>query len=478
MEDNRTPAELSKALERLQWRDDQGHTRHNRDGGKPDPSPPPPVVKSALEAFSSLEEDKPAGVDFLQRDAGDPATAKVKEIVSAINREIGPAVDKRIQGIVLKALKAVDGRLDSLTDEQKTYVEDRVKAALEETLPKFAGTRQPSDAWKGWSPIEHAERLMMLRSGSLDRAEHHQVKNFVGRGGREIELPRMNPAFLVRATSDAQDVDGAMIQGLDPWVSLTTGNPFREHCFLITLSAGVANLPTITPIRFIRENTIDAAARSTSGGVLGDGQIVLDNYTAETWVSNAALNDVPMLRDIIEFECLQQWGFTEGAAVFAALKAGVTAGGGRTYQKVNTGVANALPTSENVWGKVVDIIETIKTPYRMRSRFHISRSVEALLHRASAPEGWYAFNPALGLMTIAGYPVHVNDHCEDGNAAGEVSAVFGDFMRGVICASGNPLIIAEEYEQTRPGAMTYFSNGRTVGAARDPEALTGLFVAA
>ena len=60
----------------------------------------------------------------------------------------------------------------------------------------------------------------------------------------------------------------------------------------------------------------------------------------------------------------------------------------------------------------------------------------------------------------------------------EVSALFGNFRRALILAEGNPLILAEEYAQTRPGQMTYFSEGRCKGATRDTAAMAGLSTAA
>ena len=126
----------------------------------------------------------------------------------------------------------------------------------------------------------------------------------------------------------------------------------------------------------------------------------------------------------------------------------------------------------------MDLIEATPAAYRMGAILSISRSVEGLLSQHQASSGGYAFNAALGVMTVHGYPVYVSDHLEMGGAGGQVSALFGNFRRGLILAESEMLIIGDTYEQTRPGAVTFFSEGRAKGSVRDFNAISGLITGA
>ena len=89
----------------------------------------------------------------------------------------------------------------------------------------------------------------------------------------------------------------------------------------------------------------------------------------------------------------------------------------------------------------------------------------------------YNFNPTMGLMTLWGFPVHVNDHCEDGGTANDVTCLFGNFRRGLGCGERVTLEV-KVYEQTLPGALTFFARTRFAPAVNDPRAIIGLRTAA
>ena len=77
-------------------------------------------------------------------------------------------------------------------------------------------------------------------------------------------------------------------------------------------------------------------------------------------------------------------------------------------------------------------------------------------------------------MTIAGYPAVVNDLFDDGTGDAEISAGFGNWRRGMLMAESDDLVIAEKYMETRPGACTFFSQGRVDAVVQDALGLNGL----
>ena len=68
------------------------------------------------------------------------------------------------------------------------------------------------------------------------------------------------------------------------------------------------------------------------------------------------------------------------------------------------------------------------------------------------------FDPTTGLTTLFGYPVRVSDALETA-AAGNLVGTFGNYGRGIALATAADMTIGR-YDQTRPGAMTYFGHAR------------------
>ena len=159
----------------------------------------------------------------------------------------------------------------------------------------------------------------------------------------------------------------------------------------------------------------------------------------------------------------------------AALKTSAASSAAGSIQTITTGVNDALPTATNIVGKLADLKAELGSPYRMGSRWQISRAVESLLHKAktAAAGDWY-FDPVNGIMKLLGYPVDINDHIDDGTGANEIAVYFGNFRRGLILAEHRMLTIANEYRETRPGACTFFSQGRTAGHVWDGAAVVAL----
>ena len=393
--------------------------------------------------------------NFRTKDEGSPEQQKRATEIEAMAKQINERIDERSKTAAETAVAAVradlEKRLDAmgngLTEAQKTEMIDQVAAEVAAQIAKGRDVHtKPSFDWK-------------------DRTDGKQGKACA------IEVPR------VKYHVDAEAVAGGRQEALDVWVTLATGNPMRDLVTVLQFAGGTATLPAMSSIGFTEESSVPTnwpRAGSANTGALSSATLTLKNYVAETYFSQAAIDDVPGLRESVQFEMMQQWGTTEGSVIVSAMKASVTSSDAKSFAQVKTGVDNALPAKGDVLGKVADLISALDPQYLMMAEFQIGTALHAALMKETAgTNGDYAFNPDRGVREIEGYPVRLNGHI-DKAAAGAVMGYFGDFRRGVILGEGQRLIIADEYGQTRPGAITFFSNGRCVSGVRDYKAVAGL----
>ena len=394
------------------------------------------------------KDDTGATPLFTPRSADDERVKELNQVADAVKASIADSVNKsleeRAKAITENILAGMNDKFENLDAEFRTEIADRVKAAIA-ALP-FGPRTVETVEWK----------------------ERTDGKN----GGIcSMKLPR------VKYHLDAEAVAGGRQDAIDAWTALVQGNPLRDLVMVVQLMGGTATLPNISAIAFANEANLPSGwprAGAATTGALANTDITLKNYVAETYVSNAAMQDVPGLREVIQFEMMQQWGNTQGAQLIAAAKASVRSSGTGTFAAVTSGVNDAVPTDATVLGKIIDMIAEVEAAYLMGASFQIGRKLHSsLLKATSGSGGEYAFEPALGIRTIEGYPVRLNDHA-DASGANTVFGYFGNWRRGMILGEHASLIIADEYYETRPGAVTFFGQGRTVGVVRDGKAVSGL----
>ena len=299
---------------------------------------------------------------------------------------------------------------------------------------------------------------------------------------KSIALPTMKQymgqvrhGHLVAKSNVAGNITGAPEGAIDVTAAMAAGNPFREDVMVMQMAEGVVKIPILPPQMFhisepgavVGGNPRRAAAELEASST--DLVAVLAEALAE--IGEPAMEDLPGIRGVIEYEYTQRYSTAQAARIFAKIKAG-------NFVKVKTGVAAGLPTKANIIAKVSEVIESVATPYRMGAVWHISRSVESLLNQANAgTNGDFAFNPSIGVRTLMGYPVRVNDNLEDGKAAARVSAVFGNFRQGIILGERRSLDLTDN-PYTKPGYRTFYGSGRFEAGEWHKEALAQLVTAA
>ena len=414
-----------------------------------------PLSKAELEARETeraeergwrvKDDSNPFADLFKKKEQDDPRVLEMNKLALNIKAELaeaaGKALEIKAKNIVDDVIQQMQGKFEQADEAMKEQIADRVKAALEALPERTRRTKtNPFDLeWKEKSP------------GSTDSYT-------------SIDLPR------TKYHIDASGIDGAPQDAMSAYFALTAGNPMREQITVMQVNAGTMHVPIVASIPFKAVNSIPttgAVAQVAGEGAISAQTATLTNYIANSWLSVPAVQDIPQLREAIAEEMLMGWGTIQGSNCFDAIHA--------KGQKVTTGGATALPAADKVTGKLTDMIGAIGPQYLLGASWQIGQALHSRIMAATLGSGaGYDFDPALGVRTIEGYPVRLNGHFQKGAAADDVSGVFGNLRRALVLVEHNSLIIADEYEQTRPGAITFHGNGRCQSVVRDATAYSRL----
>ena len=382
--------------------------------------------------------------------AVEAAAEKLKEALKS--QLAGTATKEELKALDAQFTKALEDKVLSLDDVQSI-----VKDAVAEHI-KSAGVRPTIDrTWK-----DHPEKA------------GHFLRTIVLPSDAQFKAQVQHGIF--KATLDqATDVAGAPVAGYETTYALAQGNPYRQDVTVIPMSAGTARLPVLNALTFTRtksSNVPDKTPQGNANTALAFRPLNADLVEALIQVGNPTMEDLPGIRSAVEGELMQRYATNQAIDITANIKSSANGSGGITA--VPTGAAAALPAATAAVDKAADMVAAVSAPYRMGAVWHISRAFEAVLNIArSSANGEYAFNPAMGVMTLLGYPVRVNDSLEDGGTASDISAVFGSFRNGIALGERATLDI-EDNPYTTPGHRTFYAMGRDGNVVWHPEALVAL----
>lgn len=142
-----------------------------------------------------------------------------------------------------------------------------------------------------------------------------------------------------------------------------------------------------------------------------------------------------------------------------------TADGARpvgTLQFLSTGVAGAFPAS-NPQDKLVDLVQSLRQPYRQGAVFVMNSSTAALVRKMKTTDGAFVWQPGLVAgqpATLLGYPVVEAEDMPD-VAAGSLSIAFGNFKAGYIITERAETSILRDPYSKKP--YVYFYATKRVG---------------
>lgn len=272
--------------------------------------------------------------------------------------------------------------------------------------------------------------------------------------------------ITIKAVNANDSVPGAVHTSVSPFATMNEANVFRGKATLFAVMGSIFALPQVGGISFNHEASIPG--NPSKGGTLVSSDVVLKKFVSENQFSISSLDDVVGLDSTIIGLMMSEAGSAEAKDGFAGIKAG-------GFGSVNTGIAAKLPASADFIGKLGDLVSKLDTAYLNKAEFIMSREAYAVL--ITSVNNGLNFDPSTGTQTLFGYPLTVSGYVDGGNTAGHQSVVFGDFSAGLIIGANAGLTIGR-FDQTKPGAITYYGEFRSTTSAWDTKALVVLKTAA
>lgn len=270
--------------------------------------------------------------------------------------------------------------------------------------------------------------------------------------------------------------DGRRHMPLAPFTEMFQQNLFRSFCTVMNVSGNSSvALPEVENTNWAVEGTLSTSR--TSSQDISSKNLFTQTWVKEDYVTTTSLEDTPMLDDMVVTNMMRRKYATEGADSIAKLKAAAAAASS-DIETIHTGVEDALPAVGDVYGKLLDLIGAITEAYSSNGVLMVSKALYVLLSKSTQTGGGLDFDPVMRIRTLDGYPLFVNDYLEtpvatNMNDASQLVAVFGDFSLGWVILDAVGASISR-YEQTRPGAITYFGRAKWVQGEWDGRALAVL----
>lgn len=338
---------------------------------------------------------------------------------------------------------------------------DLLKARVAEGL--IAGSRPALDGAKSAEATVFAEQY--LRRGIDGALEAKSLDNVSGSTGgfaipREIDekidhtLTAISP---IRAISTVVKVGSSNYRKLitvggapSGWVGLEAARPETAT-------------PTFTEI--VPASGELYANPAASQHMLDDAM-----FDVESWLANEVAT---------EFARAEGSAFVKGTGVnqplgFLSSPNATTPDATRpigTLQTIGTGAAGAFPAS-NPQDKLVDLVHSLRQPYRQGAVFVMNSATAAVLRKMKTADGAFLWQPSMIAgqpSTLLGYPVIEAEDMPD-IAAGSLSIAFGNFKAGyIITERAETSILRDPY--TKKPYVYFYATKRVGGQVVNSEAI-------
>ena len=148
-----------------------------------------------------------------------------------------------------------------------------------------------------------------------------------------------------------------------------------------------------------------------------------------------------------------------------------------TLQYVASGAAGDF--GANPQDKLIDLVQSLRGPYRQNGTFVMNSSTLARLRKFKTSDGQFLWTPSLSAgtpATLLGYPVIEADDMPD-IAANSLSVAFGDFRSGYIIAERTDTVILRDPYTNKP-FVNFYATKRIGGCVSNSEAIKLLKFAA
>jgi HK97 family phage major capsid protein len=142
-----------------------------------------------------------------------------------------------------------------------------------------------------------------------------------------------------------------------------------------------------------------------------------------------------------------------------------------TLQYIGTGAAGAFPAS-NPADKLVDLVQSLRSPYRQGAVFVMNSSTAAQIRKFKSSTGQFLFQPSLAAgqpATLLGYPLIEAEDMPD-IAANSLSVAFGNFRAGYVIAERNATAILRDPFTHKP-YVHFYATKRVGGQVVNSESI-------
>ena len=384
-------------------------------------------------------------------------------------------------------LKAIEDPENPVAKAIDSIAQHHGERAAAEAVHAFAEKHATGGGVSGGSLLEVFNRDISGRTTEAETAAHlgspittREQRELLDRAKRDpklmAELRKERVGFIERSiTADNTSIAGAPTAALNAYTGMYVENSFAGVVDEQTIGTGDAKIAIVGQVTLADEDS-DNQSRTEAGGALTEVTVSLKTGVAQNSASLAAANDIPGLQSAVATAAMRGYGRWIALKNFAAIKTSAASSTAGTITEVATGVAAGLPaTAGALVTKLAEMVAAVPSGYRPNCSFQLSRAVEQLLFGATSGTGGdFAFDQTMKLRMFRGYPIRVADAFEDGNAADECSASFGDHFSGVVQVNGSPMIIARAMYEVQPGRVTFFTSMRGQGVVRDGRAMSAL----
>lgn len=357
--------------------------------------------------------------------------------------------------------------------------EDENVAALREEVAGLKA-RMDAQALAGARPALSGAKSEALRHGS------GQASPFVERYLRK----GLEAGVELKAISGATDAAGgyAVPEEIDAAIERTLAaiSPIRAIANVVKVgSSGYRKLVTSggTPSGWAAET---AARPETATPTFNEIAPPFGDLYANPAASQAMLDDAAFdVEAWLANEIAMEFARAEGAAFvsgngtakprgFLAAPNAATADGVRPFgalQFLTTGVSAGFPAS-NPQDKLIDLVQTLRSPYRQGAVFVMNSATAARIRKFKTTDGAFIWQPGLAAGqpdTLLGYPVIEAEDMPD-VAADSLSIAFGNFKAGYLIAErGETQILRDPF--TNKPFVHFYATRRVGGQVMNSEAI-------
>lgn len=280
-------------------------------------------------------------------------------------------------------------------------------------------------------------------------------------------------ADRLKAIDELTEIPGAPQSRGIVWTPMTGGNAFRPDIHIEMVTGDSFPVTRVDAVEF--EQRANSQADLAKKGGSDEAMTLLETWELLYLLSLPANMDVPEYFSAIETSITRADMKRKGESIYAALRSSVISNAAKSFKFVKTGIADKIPDKDDIMEILADLMALVPSDYLEGAVWHMARSVYSRCRVATSggTGGEFAFDPALRMVLLYGYPVRINDRMAPGNTANDVSCAFGNFEHGIVLGEREAMTITNN-PYTNPGNITFYANSRHKAAIRDTDAVAGL----